>query len=217
MRQSAAWNVLLLVTAILILVPLSGCDQKGEFNPIRSTVLEVPEVYGFWAYDANGVLIGSWGKPRWRPPEYSSQPNLQGLTSIIYPSPVRSFISSNFRFAVPEQSRVWMWAVRALGPADIEAQIKNAVGATYVVPGGAPCKVFLQDSVFTAGYHEVVWDAKVDGVGLPLPTGFYRVYIYAKGSSRVWESTIDFILWMGEDCHLIPSELRPYLNCQNMG
>ncbi len=106
-----------------------------------------------------------------------------------------------------------MWVVRALGPEEIESQFVRAVGADYVVPSSVPTKVFIADSTLEPGVHLFQWIVGTDNAGRPLPSGFYRVFIYSKGPTTSFSSHHDMLLWLSRDCNLAPPDLRPYLHC----
>ncbi len=217
MRYIAVWNVLLLVTAVILLVPLCGCDQKGEFNPIKSSLLDTPVVNGFWVYNAAGELIGSWGKPDFRDTNENPSAPQTSFNSRAYPNPVQLMsttpIGFTISFALPESMKVWIWVVRARGPEEIEARFERAAGADYVVPSNVPTIVLLTDSTLGSGMHEVDWNFSSDDVGRTLQIGFYRLFLYAEGPTTSLSSHHDLMLLLGSDCRLAPPDLRPYLRC----
>lgn len=197
----------LAVAVVLGFVIFATCSRRGAVDPINQHYLDVPVVNGIWLYDADGIAVGVWGEPYTPPYPY-------GRTAIsrVYPNPSTA-VSTRVSIALPETSRVWMWVVRAVGPASIESQFKSLAGASVVIPAGVPLGDRMEGQTFTAGICSFVWNA-FDSLHSDLPSGFYRVYIHVEGDKGDnFDGSVDLLFVREANCSAIPWELRELVSC----
>jgi len=120
-----------------------------------------------------------------------------------FPNPFRGIL--NFEFALPEESSVNLWIVRARWVGDANTDIVSLSGGAIDAPSTVAVRELLRNQVLEPGYQAIQWDA-VDDRGNHVTPGFYRVYLRT-GGYLLWH---DVLLYRSLD--ELPPALRDFLS-----
>lgn len=138
---------------------MASCGSLDQSNPSNSTAFFTPRVTGMWIIDEINISKRTWGKPK---------SNL-----APYPNPTTALLFIPFEVR-SDTAVVFIWAVKALDPFEVDNSFSYGGGANVYAPKAASTISIFNGSL-PKGNHLIFADLVV------LPSGFYTVYLSLEG------------------------------------
>jgi hypothetical protein len=206
-------NTLASLTAIILAFSISTCSNPNDNDmPLHAPGLSTPVVTGLRVTGPSGPQeIAIWGvlsDPVTIRPFYTGGGHGGGLPAYFdfatpYPNPHDGF--ATMKFALPKESLLNLWIVRARWIGTTNPDLLSIGGGTVPAPNNGAVRTLLRSIRQFAGYHLVTWDGRDDN-GEPVRAGFYRVY-FQTNEFTSWRDMLLYRSW--ED---LPSDLRSILS-----
>lgn len=185
-------------STVLAVMGLSCSGPNESDLPLHAPGLSTPVVTGLRITTSAGPdVVTTWGNPGdpIDPPvhHYNGDerdtlvPETGGipvsyLSTALYPNPSDGVTA--MEYALPKDSRVDLWVVRARWWESPNTDLVPIFGSTVSVPNTLAIRTLARNEVFPAGQFLTIWDGRDDNGDL-VPSGFYRVYLQA-GNYSSW-------------------------------
>jgi hypothetical protein len=198
---------------------VASCSHPDESTlPLHAPGPFTPVVTGLRITGPAGpVQIAVWGVPSDPASNGSTYSGGTGDVDSVEPGPIPNRFdfyntypnpsdgSLAIAFALPRQSAVNLWIVRARWSGNVNTDVVSIGGSTIPAPNNGAIRTFLHSYELSAGSYRAIWDGRNDN-GEPVSGGFYRVYFQADGFTS-WR---DILLY--RSLEEIPGDLRSILH-----